>query len=100
MDDIFIKSTKNGIEPLDFNKIVNNIPEPNFKESQNELKKDNTEWRWRVLEFNGKRKIEISYLKAGMRMYMNSSGEWVKRNISDEYDNYVVDQWFFYNRSE
>jgi hypothetical protein len=57
------------------------------------------EWRWRFLEIDKKKKVEISYLKydSDQRVYYNYNGEWVPRTVDPIYDTYVIEQYYYYS---
>jgi hypothetical protein len=57
-----------------------------------------TEWRWRFLQFDDAQSVEISYETSdGKRMYFNKFGEWVERDVPDDYDKYVIKTFYYYN---
>lgn len=63
-------------------------------------KSKTTEWRWRFLTLPGDRFIvEISYINKNSndRIYFNRYGQWVKRDISPEFDRYVTKTYFCYS---
>lgn len=70
------------------------------------LQKQNTdsantckELRWRVFKLPNKENeiIEISYkLPNEPRMYMNKSGKWVSREIGNEYDQFLIKEYYIY----
>lgn len=106
-DNIFIKKEDVGKYekvinfPLDNEQVLSTIPTSAVKKPNNDLLlKGSTEWRWRIFNFDGKKKIEMSYYNINMksRMYFNNNGEWVERDISEKYDKYVIDSFFYYNQ--
>ncbi len=58
-----------------------------------------TEWRWRFLEYDNRRTVEISFVKreSPIRKYYNRYGEWVERDVPKEYDQHVVKTFYYYN---
>lgn len=85
---------------ITYTNIMETIPENSSEfplENWRELNK--TEWRWRFLKFPDKKiKVEISYLKPNSknRVYFNKYGQWVKKDISKEYDKYVIKSYYYY----
>jgi len=81
--------------------ILNTIPKNATTKKLDNWEKDmSTEWRWRFLEFNNKRTVEISYLKNkpnSERLYYNKFGEWVRRDVPEEYDEFVIKVFYYYN---
>lgn len=60
-------------------------------------KKYLVEWRWRFLQSDDRKVVEISYQnKNNERYYMSKYGEWVKRNIPDIYDKFVIEEYYYY----
>ena len=65
-----------------------------------------TEWRWRFMKFQNKSVAEISFIKNktnSSRLYynplsQNESDEYIKRDISSIYDDYVTEQYFVYTK--
>lgn len=68
------------------------IPIKGWKSSKN------TEWCWRILEFNDRKVVEISYMKndSDKRTYFNRFGEWVERTIDQVYDKFVTATYYYY----
>ena len=59
-----------------------------------------TEWRWRFLKFENDRIIvEISYLlcNKNKRIYFNKKAEWIETYIDPVYDEYVIDEYYYYS---
>lgn len=80
--------------------VLETIPSSSIENKLNGWEKDkNTEWRWRFLQIGDKEIVEISYKNKNddSRTYFSHSGEWVKRDIPNEYDKYVIKQFFYYN---
>ena len=59
-------------------------------------KKDKIEYRWRFIEYRGKKSVEISRLIDKKREYIDKKGDWVHRNISPKFDNYVRESYYYY----
>jgi len=101
--DIFI--TKSEIEDdmsgrVTVTCVLNTIPEQAVTDRLTDWKqKMNTEWRWRFLEFDDRKTVEISYetSDSDKRLYFNKFGEWVTREVPIEYDKYVIKTFFYYN---
>lgn len=97
MNNIFIKHTdipKESICQLDV--LNNNLPKEFYNEPQLNKQKDYTEWRIRHFLINKKRIVEISYLDNDKRLYLNKNNEWVERNVSTEFDQYVIETKYYY----
>ena len=96
--DIFIKKGKS----LSYNNIVKSIPTNSYKSEQKELlKKGLKEWRWRFIKLDRHMKVEISCNEINKhRLYLLDNGDWVKRKISDIYDDFVVKQYYYYSRKD
>lgn len=61
------------------------------------------ELRWRVFKLPNKENenIEISYkLPNESRMFMNKSGKWVNREIGDEYNQFLIKEYYVYEDLE
>ena len=82
---------------LSYDSIIENIPEPHFK-SRIPANKDLIEWRWRFYNINNKKIVEISYYnpKTNERTYINSKGEYVKRDIPKELEVFIIEEYYYY----
>ena len=79
--------------------ILESIPDNCLSTRLDKIPNNYTEWRWRILEFtDGKQVLEISYYKSMFknRIYFNKYGDWVEREISKEYDEYVIKEYYYY----
>lgn len=79
--------------------IISSIPSDCLKSRDIDLLKTKTEWRWRIFKFPNKENdvIEISYKSPHeKRKYINKTGDWVERNIGEEFDIYVIDEFYHY----
>ncbi len=86
--------------PLTRCDVINSIPKNFVKEVNQNLSKNNTEWRWRIFRFPDRKNevVEISFQKPGeKRMFINRTGEWVHRVIGQEFDKFVVDEYYVYS---
>lgn len=99
-DDIFefedepkVVSLSNIMETIPDNSRTEQIP---FKIWS---KKYNNEWRWRIIEFENNTVCEISVVSIDnpTRLYYNNKGEWVNRDISNIYDDYVIKTYYHYS---
>lgn len=80
--------------------VMESIPHNHYKEKNENLAIDHTEWRWRIFNFPHKKNdvIEISFKKPNeKRIYINNKGEWVERNIGPEIDEFVIDEFYVYS---
>jgi hypothetical protein len=86
---------------ITYTDILGTIP-PNsseFPKESNEWKNNKlTEWRWRFLQFNNFKTVEISSLKYNnnTRLYFNNKGNWVYRTVPKVYDDYVIKEFYYY----
>lgn len=105
MDSIFITQdeinrSSDIAKKITYTNVMETIPE-NSSESPLDGWKDErkTEWRWRFMEFaNNHKTVEISYMPYnGKRKYFNRNGEWVERDISEIYDEYVIKEYYYYS---
>lgn len=105
--DIFVK--RNEIEEkshsdsnsgLSKKTVLESIPKDAFKNKNNELAENNTEWRWRIFKFPNKNNevVEISFKKPNEnRIYINNNGEWVSDNVDSIFDKFVIDEYYSYS---
>jgi hypothetical protein len=100
MDDlyngVFFRAAKNGSNCyVNVRNVYKTIPKSSFKEPRDN--KDNTEWRWRFLQFGPSLKVEISKKKPNEnRIYLNEKNEWVTRDIDPRFDKYVSESYYYY----
>jgi hypothetical protein len=97
-NNIFIPSdTTNKHIVLTYTTVLDTIPKNHYKKSQPNLNSQNlTEWRWRILLLHDKKSVEISYMYDNVRMYLNNYGKWVQKTVPLEFDNYVVEEYYYY----
>jgi hypothetical protein len=75
------------------------IPKNCIKMENVILQKRNTEWRWLIYEINGKKYIEISMKKPNEpRLYITKNNEFVKRNIDESFNKYIIDKYYYYSK--
>ena len=85
---------------LSHNLLVESIPSTAFTSEQTDQHGYNVEWRWRFLEIEGLKLVEISYLPVeGNRKYIDKYGKWVERMIDSSFDKYVVKAYYYYSPS-
>jgi len=103
-DDIFVKYENveqyNENTSLSKEEILGSIPENALKTTDSELSKTHIEWRWRIFEIPNRpnKLIEISFKKPNNeRMYINKSGSWTNSEVGNEYDKFVVDEYYTYS---
>jgi len=97
----FKKQEKNKKKILSKEEIMNSIPKKCLKEEDKKLKTMMTEYRWRILKIDGYERdiVEISYKEPDSeRLYINSKNEWIKMEIEEKYDNYVIDRYYYYTK--
>lgn len=111
-NDIFVKKSEIPVvyDKVELNSVLETIPKGSYKQQQILLAATKTEMRWRFLHIpvpnsdnvniniNVKTIVEISRRSPNnnYREYLNKQMEWVKRDISSDYDQYLVDQYFYY----
>lgn len=91
--------TNETCSPLSKKEIMESIPENCLKVQNVDLSKTNAEWRWRFFKFPNKKNevIEMSYKQPNKnRKYINKDGEWVEREIGDEFDKFVISEYYHY----
>jgi hypothetical protein len=106
---IFIKQSDIAKEEhkLNYKDLLESIPEDRYEQEQLDLKSNHLEWRWRIMEINDKKMVEISILipetidESGnfvppSRKYIDKYGKWVNREIDKLFDQYVTKQYFYY----
>jgi len=100
-DSIFLKEIEDDTR-VSYSNVMETIPDDArterlpYKIWSNKYK---TEWRWRFFEFqNGVSVAEISYLSMDKpnRLYYNNKGEWVERELTTVYDDYLVKSYYYY----
>tara|TARA_Y100000780_G_C13655356_1_gene406338 strand:+ start:240 stop:569 length:330 start_codon:yes stop_codon:yes gene_type:complete len=90
-EDIEVIMNKNDIE--------NTIPENNVDKPDIKLRETLTEYRWRYLKIKDIEYIEISYKEPNSeeRLYMDSDGKWIKKNVDEYWNNYVYKEKYSYS---
>lgn len=83
-----------------YTSVINTIPkyavntrDPDWR------KKYKKEFRWRFLMLPENKKIaEISHINNDeeLRTYFNKYGDWVKRELPSIYDQYVIEEYYYY----
>jgi hypothetical protein len=104
MESIFITQDDDGQNDLSkkitFTNVMETIPQNSTEVASINWKEERkTEWRWRFMEFSNNHKIvEISYQTYNSdRHYFNKFGNWVKRDIPNVYNNYVIKEYYYYS---
>ncbi len=114
MQDIFIKQSEiKKSEPhqnyenqhinLSKKEILNSIPSNHLKGPDDVLAKNMIEWRWRFFKFPDKNNevVEISYkFPDESRKFINNKGEWVEREISKDFDIFMVSEYYSYTEKK
>lgn len=83
---------------ISYTNMVECIPEGSFdRQLPNWQNSKNTEWRWRFLKIP-QLVVEISFMKNTdqQRTYFNKFGQEVHREIPNEYDAFVVQEYYYY----
>lgn len=108
--DIFCNSDQNSYKPT-YTTIINTIPENKLKTPLDEKiwrNSKQTEWRWRILEFEGKKVAEISYLDYDKqnRIFLikknnkDNKDIWEERILDKIFDQFVIEEYYFYSKSQ
>ena len=107
-DSIFIKQSEiktkdknmnNTYSSLSKKEIIGSIPTDYLKKQYTNLSKTHAEWRWRFFKFPNKSNevVEISYKPPNeKRKYISKDGEWVERDIGNEFDTFVISEYYHY----
>jgi hypothetical protein len=96
---VFIRHTEleKPIDKLDTDQLYETIPKNYLDNPNSEYRKTMIEWRWRFLEINGKKFVEISSCKPNdTRKYINKQGKLVEKNVDKFFDKFVTKQCFYY----
>lgn len=86
---------------LNKKEIFSSIPKDALKEKNIELEKTHTEIRWRIykIPYISNIVIDISFKNLyGDRYYMMSNGEWQKYDLNSNYDKYIIDEFYYYQK--
>lgn len=98
-DSIFVKLPNNR-KKISRVEILKSIPKNALNYPNDELKKTNIEWRWRIYNIDDKEYIEISYTKDGDKLFLNYNNKWIKY-IEDKlksYENMIVKEYYYYSK--
>jgi hypothetical protein len=80
-------------------KIIKTIPPHYYNYKNEELHKNNIEWRWRFIKINNDIFVEISYKKPNnKRLFINKSGKWTEKYIDAYYDQFVKKEIYYYSQ--
>lgn len=106
-DSVFIKRSELELKEekipincvLSKSEVFNMIPDNVYAKPNKELEKTKVEMRWRIFKFPNKKNdiVEISFKKLnGKRMYINKSGNWIEKEVSNIYDEFVIREYYHY----
>lgn len=114
MSDIFIKQSEIKSEMksemkseivtnviLSKKEIIDSLPKNCTREQNPEIAKTHIEWKWRFFKFPNKNNevIEISYkFPNENRKYINKMGKWVDCDIGNEFDEFVISEYYHYTK--
>ena len=98
-DSIFVKIYNNK-KKINKKDIFNSIPKNALDYSDEELKKTNTEWRWRIYNIDDKEYIEISYTKDGKQLFLNHDNKWISypENMLKSYKKSIIKEYYYYTK--
>lgn len=92
-----IKEERIDIYKLNLKEVKGSIPENSQKKPNKSLSNIMREYRWRFLKVNDKIFTEISYKDPNNeRLYKDKYGEWKYSEISKDYDNNIIDEYYYY----
>ena len=94
---IFVTSSE--YKKISKNEIMSLIPSNALKFKNTNLSKTHKEFRWRIFKLPTKENqiIEISFkLPNDNRLFMNKHGKWVYRDIGNEHNNFLVEEYYVY----
>jgi len=94
-----INNSSDLCKKLTLTNVIEIIPKGSIKKPLDNWRNlKNTEWRWRIMKFSNKITVEISccHKKDNIRKYFNKEGKWLIREIPSLYDEYVIDQYYYY----
>lgn len=84
---------------LSLQDILESIPKDAFSTPSEKLLSSHTEWRWRFINLNGRKLVEMSKKSPNEdRQYMDNNGKWCTYNLKKEWDQYVVESKYYYAR--
>lgn len=84
---------------ITYTSVIESIPNSKVEKQIDGWQKNySCEYRWRFMKDKERHIVEISKTSANCstRLYYNKYGEWVKRNISEDIDKFVVKEYFVY----
>lgn len=99
MSSIFTRSvTMESLQPIIKKEQLMEIIPPNAYDRENtELGAHMIEWRWRFFNINGHNFVEISQKNHDKeRMYVDGNGNLCEKKIGDEWNQYIVDEKYYY----
>ena len=84
------------------NKLKKIIPTGSVNKINTDLQNKYTEWRWRLFNINDKYYLEISFklIDSNTRIYITSKNTWEKRTISDEYNKFIIGEYYYYGNKK
>jgi hypothetical protein len=96
--DIFIKQKdiKREEHKLEYNEIMNTMPDETYSQEQEDLKQKYIEWRWRFFQIGDKKFVEISSSNANNRKYFDKYGRWTDVHVDPSFNQYLTKQTFYY----
>jgi hypothetical protein len=99
MNNIFVKLTDKPRQKFKFDNenLKNSIPINALDKSDLNMSKTYIEWRWRIFNIKQKEYVEISYqIPNGKRIFINKYSEWTDKTPDNDFDNFVIKQYFSY----
>ncbi len=83
---------------IDIDMVKCSIPKNCYSVPNENYSKIKVESRWRFIKMNNINYVEISRKRPGVnREYLFHDMEWVFRNIGNEYDPFVDEQYYYYS---
>lgn len=107
IDNVFVPQKKSDMEPnsddisgkITYTNIIESLPETHRIEPMDNWREQGlTEWRWRFLDIEGRKVVEISGLRPNenQRLYFNKHCQWIKRDVDPVFDKYVKEVYYCY----
>lgn len=102
MSSIFSRSTNiESVQPIiKREQLMEIIPPNTYDRPNSEMIAHMIEWRWRFFNIDGHDFVEMSQkYHDNDRLYVDGNGNLCKKTIGDEWDQYIIDEKYFYAES-
>lgn len=81
--------------------VMQTIPSNAFTKKDEKLSNISKEFRWRIIKLENKSNeiIEISYKLPNVpRMFLSKTGKWIDAEVSEQFDQFVVSEYYVYEK--